>query len=163
METLRHIPTPVFNGSVETGLRSLILLEAFYPEKLDLDALALLDYFVVHTADLGGPDSLHPALPERVGEYRVRRTLIQEALHMLLRVSLIEVVEAVDGISFVSGDDAPAFVKLLNSDYNRDLSDRASWLAGRVHDDGAAAFASMRDLIDRWSLEFQTEVGLPNG
>ncbi|MDW9531184.1 hypothetical protein CN138_32540 [Sinorhizobium meliloti] len=163
METLRPTPTPVFNGSVETGLRSLVLLEAFYPEKLDLEALALLDYFVVHTADLGGPDSLHPALPERVGEYRVRRTLIQEALRMLLRVSLIEVVEAADGISFVSGDDAPAFVKLLNSDYNRDLSDRASWLARRVHEDGAAAFASMRQLIDRWSLEFQTEVGLPNG
>lgn len=163
METLRPIPTPVFNGSVETGLRLLVLLEAFYPEKLDLEAPALLDYFVVHTADLGGPDSLHPALPERVGEYRVRRTLIQEALRMLLRVSLIEVVEAADGISFLSGDDTPAFVRLLNSDYNRDLSDRASWLARRVHGDGAAAFASMRQLIDRWSLEFQTEVGLPNG
>ena len=163
METLRPIPTPVFNGSVETGLRLLVLLEAFYPEKLDLEALALLDYFVVHTADLGGPGSLHPALPERVGEYRVRRTLIQEALRMLLRVSLIEVVEAADGISFVSGDDTPAFVRLLNSDDNRDLSDRASWLARRVHGDGAAAFASMRQLIDRWSLEFQTEVGQRNG
>ncbi|MBB4007177.1 ABC-three component system middle component 2 [Allorhizobium taibaishanense] len=163
METLRPIPTPVFNGSVETGLRSLVLLEAFYPEKLDLETLALLDYFVVHTADLGGPDSLHPALPERVGEYRVRRTLIQEALRMLLRVSLIEVVEATDGISFVSGDDTPAFVKLLNSDYNRDLADRAGWLASRVREEGAAAFTSMRQLIDRWSLEFQSEVGLPNG
>lgn len=163
METLRPARTPVFNGSIETGLRSLVLLEAFYPARLDLDALALLDYFVVHTADLGGPDSLHPALPERVGEYRVRRTLIQDALRMLLRVSLVEIVEATDGISFVSGDDAPAFVKLLNSDYNRDLSDRAVWLAGRVREEGAAAFASMRQLIDRWSLEFQTEEGLPNG
>lgn len=163
MESVRPIPAPVFNGSVETGLRSLILLEAFYPEKLDLDALALLDYFVVHTADLGGPDSLHPALPERVGEYRVRRTLIQEALRMLLRVNLIEVFEAADGISFISGDDAPAFVKLLNSDYNRDLSDRASWLAGLVRDDGAVAFSAMRRQIDRWNLEFQSEGGPPNG
>lgn len=148
---------------METGLRSLILLEAFYPEKLDLDALALLDYFVVHTADLGGPDSLHPALPERVGEYRVRRMLIQESLRMLLRVNLIEVVESAEGISFVSGDDAPAFVKLLNSHYNRNLSDRARWLAGRVRDEGETAFAAMRQLIDRWSFEFQTGVGLPNG
>lgn len=152
----------MFNGSIETGLRALIILEAFYPDKLDLEALALLDYFVVHTSDLGGPDSLHPALPERVGEYRVRRTLIQEALLMLLRVNLIEIVEDAEGISFLSGDDAPTFVKLLNSDYNRDLSERANWLAGRVHDEGGAAFASMRHLIDRWSLEFQTEVGPPN-
>ncbi|PIO44633.1 ABC-three component system middle component 2 [Phyllobacterium zundukense] len=155
--------TPVFNGSVEIGLRSLLLLEAFYPEKLDLNAISLLDYFVVHTADIGGPDSLHPAISARVGEYRVRRTLIQDALHMLRRISLIEIVEADDGIRFVSGDDAPAFVKLLSSDYNRDLSTRATWLADRVREDGTHFFTYMRQLLDRWSLEFQTEEGLTNG
>ncbi len=46
----------LFNGTIETGLRSLMILEAFYPEKLDLDSISLLDYFIVHTADIGGPE-----------------------------------------------------------------------------------------------------------
>lgn len=163
MERVSPSNPRVFNGTIETGLRLLIILEAIYPARLDLDSLSLLDYFVVHTADLGGPESLHPAFPERAGEYRVRRTLIQDALHMLRRVSLIDVVEAEDGISFLSGDDAPAFVKLLNSEYSRDLSTRATWLANRVHEEGDPLLASMRQLIDRWSLEFHTEESLLNG
>lgn len=160
MERVTREKAPLFNGTIETGLRSLLLLEAFYPAQLDLDAISVLDYLVVHTADIDGPASLHPDLSERVGEYRVRRTLIQEGLHMLRRISLVSVVEADDGVKFVSGEDAPAFVKLLNSEYNRDLSTRATWLAERASKDGKEFFAVMRSLLDRWSLEFE---GLPNG
>ncbi|GEO37018.1 hypothetical protein SAE02_11660 [Skermanella aerolata] len=151
--------TALFNGTIETGLRSLMILEAFYPKNLDLDSISLLDYFVVHTADLCGPESLHPTVSARVGEYRVRRKLIQEGLQMLIRISLVSVIEATDGIRFVSADDAPAFVKLLATDYNRNLSDRAIWLAQRAQRQGDSFFAEMRAYIDRWTLEFQADEG----
>ena len=56
-----------FNSPLETGFRSLVLLDAAYPRSFDLSALVLFDHLVVHTADIAGPSSLHPSLPHRSG------------------------------------------------------------------------------------------------
>lgn len=158
MENITDSKTILFNGFIETALRSLIILEAFYPCPLDLDTISLLDYFVVHTADIGGPSSLHPAVSSRVGEYRVRRRTIQDSLKILIRRNLIVSIEAEDGIRFVSGDDAPAFIKLLATDYNRTLAERANWLAlqAKHHSN---LFADMRAHIDNRTMEFQFDEG----
>ncbi len=149
----------LFNGSVETGVRSLLILEACYPAALDLDTMSLFDFFVVHTADIGGPVSLHPAIGSRVGEYHVRRRVIQDGLGLMRRASLVDVVEANDGVRFAASEDAPAFVRLMGTDYNRDLLDRSKWLAEQWREIGDEFLTRLRASIERWSLEFREEGG----
>ena len=150
----------LFNGSVETGVRALLILEACHPQALDLDTMSLFDYFVVHTEDIGGPSSLHPAIGSRVGEYHVRRRVIQDGLRLMRRASLIDVVEAEDGIRFTASEDAPAFVRLMGTDYNRDLFARSKWLADQWVMAGDEFLTRLRASIERWSLEFREEGGL---
>ena len=71
---------PLFNSSLETGVRSAVILDATFPRAFDLSQLTWLDHLVVHTADIGGPDSLHPDIPQRTGELLVRRRLVEDRL-----------------------------------------------------------------------------------
>jgi ABC-three component (ABC-3C) system Middle Component 2 len=64
--------SPLFNSSLETGVRAVVVLDAAFPRAFDLSQLTWLDHLVVHTADIGGPDSLHPDIPQRTGELLVR-------------------------------------------------------------------------------------------
>lgn len=154
---------PLFNGPIETGLRSLMLLEAFHPEPLDLERLSLLDYFVVHTADIEGPDSLHPKLASNVGEYRIRRRVIEDGINLMRHASLVQVIEDENGVQFASADDAPAFIKLLATEYNLDLMARAKWLAEQTSRRGDEFLTHLKDSIDRWTHEFQYEEADPGG
>ena len=59
-----------FNSPIETGVRALILLAESYPDQLDLQRILEFDYIMVHTGDVDGPPSIHPALPLRSGGRR---------------------------------------------------------------------------------------------
>lgn len=159
MDNLNYNKEELFNGAIESGIRSAILLEAFYPRALDLNSISLLDYFVVHTADIGGgPTSLHPAISSRFGEYRVRRRVIQDGLKLLTRRNLISPIESREGLLFLAGDDAPAFIKLLTTDYNLELQNRAYWLATQATQ-RASFFDEMRHYIEQHSLVLQIDEG----
>lgn len=158
MDNLNYNKEELFNGTIESGIRSAILLEAFYPRSLDLKSISLLDYFVVHTADIGGPASLHPAISSRVGEYSVRRRVIQDGLKLLTRRNLISPIESPEGLFFLAGDDAPAFIKLLATDYNLELLNRAYWLATQGTQ-RASFFDEMRQYIEQHSLVLQIDEG----
>jgi len=66
MEGAEMIPdssAQLFNSPLETGVRSVLLLDVAQPQSFDLTHLTWLDHLVVHTADIGGPASLHPDIP----------------------------------------------------------------------------------------------------
>src|SRR3546814_12270520 len=73
----------LFNSALETGVRSALILDAARPRSFDLAHLTWLDHLVVHTADIGGPPSLHPDIPQRDGELLVRRRHVQAGLVLL--------------------------------------------------------------------------------
>lgn len=52
-----------FNGPLEAGIRAVSILGAAYPQTYDLQRLVALDYLLVHTGDIDGPDNLHPPTP----------------------------------------------------------------------------------------------------
>jgi len=52
-----------FNGPLEAGIRAVAILGAAHPKAFDLQRLTAFDYLLVHTGDVGGPESLHP-LPQ---------------------------------------------------------------------------------------------------
>lgn len=148
------MPPALFNTPLEAGLRALVILDAFAPEAFDLTTLSLLDYYLVHTGDAGGPDSVHPDLEAREGEYFVRRRLVEDGAAMMVRSFLIHRIPHEKGISFQACDTAGAMVDLMNTDYNRRLKRAAQWLADQAAEKGLDKFlAGLKSGIDRWTLE----------
>lgn len=148
----------LFNSPVETGVRALVVLNAVYPRALDLSQLTWFDHLVVHTADIGGPASLHPDVPQRSGELFVRRRLIEESLILMRRLHLVSVLVEDLGITYQASDEAPAFVKFMKSKYARDLKERAQWLAQHICSLDAASIKDLiTERIGRWNIEFQGE------
>lgn len=158
-EMTERVRSHPFNCSLETGIRALVLLEAFHPRHCDLTELTWFDHLVVHTADIQGedvPTSLHPDLPNRTGELLVRRRLVEESLRLMHRVHLVDVVDGTDGISFTASQDAPSFLDLLQAPYTLELKKRAAWMAERFSDMSQASIrALVDDKIGRWTAEFQ--------
>ena len=140
-----------------------MILDAAYPRALDLARLTWFNHLVVHTKDIGGPESLHPALPGRTGELLVRRRLVEDSITLMRRLHLIEVVhDERKGIAYLAGDDVPSFVGLLRTKYAKALKERAKWLIAELGDLNETEFTQRgADQIGRWAVEFQGEVGLP--
>lgn len=160
--TRDHHREPLYNSQLETGTRAMVILDAAYPRALDLARLTWFDHLVVHTKDIGGPESLHPALPGRTGELLVRRRLIEDSLALMRRLHLVEVVHDDNGISYRASDDAPAFIGLLRTKYAQALKDRAKWLVAHLADlDEVELTQRVAEQIGRWAAEFQGEFGPP--
>lgn len=152
----------LFNGALETGVRAVILLDAAHPRTFDIAKLTWCDHLVVHTADINGPASLHPDIPQRTGELLVRRRLVEDGVDLMRRLHLIEAMVDDAGIRYQASEEASAFVETLRSDYARDLKERAAWLASYLSklSDGELA-ELIADRIGRWAVEFQGEVSDP--
>ncbi|MFF4026304.1 ABC-three component system middle component 2 [Nocardia elegans] len=149
-----------FNSPLEVGVRVLMILVEGYPRSLDINSLVLLDHGVLHSADLGGPDSLHPPLPIRAGELGVKRETIEAGLELMLRVGLAEMSASAGGVEFRAGDEALNFIRILDSRYARALHDRVVWVVQRFDDlSDNVLRRQMRAVFDSWSEEFHTPTG----
>ncbi len=78
-----------FNSPLEAGTRAVAVLGAAYPQSYDLQRLIALDYLLVHTGDVGGPQSLHPSSPFQSSEFLMRRKLIEHSLLLMMTRGLI--------------------------------------------------------------------------
>lgn len=150
-----------FNSALETGIRALVVLEAFHPRRFDLLEMTWLDHLVVHTGDLDeieAPGSLHPDLPNRAAELVVRRPLVDKSLRLMQQLHLVDVFETEDGIMFGASEDAPIYLDLLQAPYSVALKERAQWLAERFADMPASEMrAQMDQRIGRWTADFRAE------
>lgn len=157
-----HHEAKLFNGPIETGIRSTIVLDAVYPRAFDLAHLTWFDHLVVHTYDIGGPSSLHPDIPQRTGELLIRRRLVEDGLKLMRQLHLVDASTTSFGIMYQARDEATAIIDSMRSKYARALKKRAEWLAQYL---SAVPDESVRDLIieriGRWTVEFQGE-GAPS-
>ncbi|ANI80321.1 ABC-three component system middle component 2 [Sphingobium sp. EP60837] len=157
-------PITLFNSPLETGVRSVLILNAADFRAFDLTHLTWLDHLVVHTSDIGGPRSLHPDIPQRDGELIVRRRNVEDGLRLMRRLQLVTTDYTSEGILYRITEDGAQFSQLVRSDYGRRLKDRAIWLmdyVGRI--DGAEFVRMISEKIGRWSIEFQSEGNVSNG
>ncbi len=145
-----------FNGPLEAGIRAVSILGAAYPQTYDLQRLVALDYLLVHTADVGGPDNLHPPTPIHSAELLVRRKLVEDALLLMMTRQLIERRISPDGITYGAGENATTFLSSVTSTYLLALKDRAAWLVDVVGKLSDQEFRSvMHRFFDKWIEEFQ--------
>jgi len=151
----------IFNTPFETGLRSVIILTACYPDYLNLHRLVVLDHLVVHTADIGGPESMHPEDRSRAAEILVRRGLVESGLALMEKRGLITRTATPFGFRYQAGEEAGSFVDLLTATYSKALKERADWLVDNVlplTDDALTDLVS--NCMDEWEPEFQSDQSL---
>lgn len=146
----------VFNNPIETGLRSLIILSASYPKSLDLQQLIYYDYLTVHTGDIeGGPDSIHPPVPNRTGELLVRRKIIEKGLELYVNKKFIEKIFTQNGIEYQLSDNSNMFLDMLDEEYTISLRDKANWVINKFLDwDSIGLKRFIEGNIDKWGGEF---------
>jgi hypothetical protein len=146
----------LFNSPLEAGIRAVVVLEHLRPEALDLADMVLFDHVVVHTADLGGPPSLHPDVPGRKGELLVRRRLIEASLKLMQRCHLVDQESAAEGIIYRASEEAAAYVELLETEYSVQMKTCARWVAQQVKTHTKAQFKRLvREHIGNWTEAFQ--------
>lgn len=147
--------TGPLNSSLEVGVRVLMLLSEAFPAHLDLNELVLLDHGLLHSADIGGPESLHPPLPIRSGEFGVKRRAIDRGLAVVVRAGLAQIDLAADGIRFRASEGAEGFLALLATSYAGALHDRASWVVEHYGGlDEETLRQEMREAFAHWTEEF---------
>jgi hypothetical protein len=148
----------LFNTPIESGLRSLFVLEAVRPKTCDLQRLVIYDYLLVHSEDVEGPPSLHPASPLRSGELLVRRNLVGHGLQMMIRKGLVTKRFTSEGIFYVATEYADPILKYFRSDYAHRCGEISRWIALQfqpLSDDHLREF--IRDNLGRWGAEFTRE------
>jgi hypothetical protein len=145
-----------FNGPLEAGVRVVALLGAAYPRAYDLHHLTALDYLLVRTKELNGPESIHPPTPIRSPDAEVRRRVVQQGLMLMMSRDLVTREATAAGIQYVAGENAAAFLDSLRTPYLMELKLRADWLIDYFNDQSEEAFTKIiQQFFDDWVVEFQ--------
>ncbi|MEJ0027686.1 MAG: ABC-three component system middle component 2 [Rhizomicrobium sp.] len=148
--------TLTFNGPLEAGVRAVAVLAAAFPRSFDLQRLTALDYLLVRTEQLGGPEDLHPSTPLKTPATEVRRKLVQQSLLLMMARDLVVRQPHADGIRYRAGETASFFLNSLQTPYMDALKERARWLVTYLADYTDADFDElMRRFFDSWIMEFQ--------
>ena len=140
MEEVDSLGSSPFNGSLETGMRAVMALHASFPMELDIQRLTALDYLIVRTSLLDGPDDLHPSTPITTPVTQVRRKAVYDALDLMMSRELVERTITSQGIYFRAGEYSSFFVEALTTKYAQQLLHR-----DRGRDRGAACLGRRRD------------------
>src|SRR5262245_52485742 len=123
-------PVELFSSPLEVGFRALFLLSALNAPA-DLQRLVIFDYFTVHSADVDGPQSLHPPTPHRGAEILVKRDVLRRGLLLMISRGLLSMHTHDSGLVYASTEVTKAFLLYFQSSYAQSLSNRAAWVANR--------------------------------
>jgi hypothetical protein len=148
-----------FNLPVELGLRSLFVCAALHPEELDLQKLSYLDYLLVHSGDVTrGPVSLHAPVPNRGGEWLVKRQVLESGLNLMIERELLAKHFNESGISYAATDLTEPFLAHLSSEYALQLKQRASWISSKF---GSMPIGELEQFmvthLQKWGSEYKFE------
>lgn len=149
----------LFNSPMESGLRSLALLVAAYPNYYDLERLVIYDYLLVHSGDVdNGPKSIHPDTPHRSGEILIKRPIIESGLKNMIAKGLIEARYSKSGIMYAATEVSSPFLDSLQADYTRKIIKIADWVFETF---GGYNIEDLKELVndnlDVWGGEFVNE------
>lgn len=149
--------TSAFNSPMETGIRSVAILTSLFPRVVDLQHLVYYDYLTLHSADAGGPASLHAPLPLRSGELSVRRSLLEQGILLMLHRGLIGLTVEANGFYYRAVEGSAAFLSMLNEPYLERLLSRAEWVATTFGDSSLPELMELeRSFVKQWSMHFES-------
>lgn len=117
-----------FNSPVEIGTRVALMLSSL-EQRLALDELVLLDYALLYSREFGGPDNLHPALPNHIAEIAHRRDVMPKSLRFMSKRGLINMIVDESGHYYSANESTIDFVSCLQSAYFRKSWVRLNWIS----------------------------------
>ncbi|MEP5339442.1 MAG: ABC-three component system middle component 2 [Algibacter sp.] len=147
----------LFNSDVEVGMRALLIINNV-KGSIDLDRLLVYDYLCLHTYDFGGPESLHPAIPNRNVELVIKSERISKGLRLLITKELINVRLLKKGIYYSKNKLTNSFLNYVKSSYRYDYEIRVKWVLDNfssLSDNKLKLF--VEENMGKWVNEFSTE------
>ncbi|MGY3569345.1 ABC-three component system middle component 2 [Vibrio paucivorans] len=123
----------IYNTNLESGIRTVVILDAIFPNQLDFESLLKSDFILVNSGDFLGPSSLHVKVPNRKGELITRREIVRSGIELMMRFGLVGTNLSKSGVSYISTEEAKPFLKLMDAKYSKDLQSVARWLASRIN------------------------------
>lgn len=123
----------VFNNEIEVSLRILVILQYIYPKSFDVEMINYYDYFILHTKDIDGVESLHADVPNRFGELAVKRDLIRSSLTLLITKDLVEVKYTDKGIEYIATESTSPFLDTLDESYTIQLNKNIEWVCNKFN------------------------------
>jgi hypothetical protein len=131
-----------------------------------IQQLVAFDYLLVHSDDIpDGPTGLHPKIPQRSGEYLIRRKTLQEGLLLYMSRGLISQEYGQTGLRYAATESSGNFLDSLTSEYIKELQNIADWVADNFSTIPELELNQfMKEHLDKWGTEFITEPALwPEG
>jgi len=153
----------LFNNELEIGLQIIIILETVYPRSFDIEMLNYYDYFILHTHDIGGEESLHADIPNRFGELDIKHKLIRKSLQLMIAKGLVS-VNTDNGIEYIANEKTSLFLDNLKEEYIMQLKKNSKWVHNKFKD---YSYKELKQYIsnnkEKWGTEspFCT-IGLTN-
>ena len=150
------IPSAAFNTPLEAGIRAISILLPAFPAAYDIQKLVAFDHLIVHTGDVGGPESLRPNLPLRSTEILVRRGLVERGLLLMISRGLAERTLDAHGIYYQAREMTEPFLSNFAAPYLKALRERGIWVVktfGDFSDD--LLRETMARYFAQWLQEFQ--------
>ena len=117
----------MLNSPIELGTRASLILTVLN-NKLSLDDLVTLDYALLYSKEFGGPDNLHPAVPNHIAEIAHRREFLPESINFFVKRGLFDRVIEETGFYYVCNERTLSFVSCLQSQYYKKSWIRLDWL-----------------------------------
>lgn len=121
-------PRPTFNNPIELGTRASLLLTAVQ-EKLTKENIVVLDYMMLYSKEFGGPENLHPPMPNHIAEISFRMEMIPAALQLFAKRGVLDFEFSEKGEFFFENEQTRSFVSCLQSTYYRKAWERLDWIA----------------------------------
>lgn len=145
----------IYNTPTEIGLRLLILLNESKGSLIDIEKMMYLDFLCLHTADIGGPESLHAPIPNRGVQVFSKKELIQKGITVLLSKELIELKPTTQGFMYAVTEAGTLFLTFFQTNYFTKLVERCKWV---VRTFGGYSSGQFKTFIDanllKWGSEF---------
>ncbi|KAB0673899.1 ABC-three component system middle component 2 [Aeromonas veronii] len=132
----------VFNTSIEAGVRVIAILNAIHPQGIDFESLTKIDFIIINSSDFGGPKSLHPSTPNKIGEIASRREIVRSGIELMRRFGMIDIELSYSGVNYKATVNASPYLKLMKCNYSKSLLITAEWIARELRFNGFKKFNS---------------------
>jgi len=146
----------LLNSPIESGVRTLIILNAVTPHKCDLHRLVVYDYLLVHSRDIDDRlRSLHADSPFRSSELIVRRQVVENGLNLVFSKGLVKKFYESDGILYSASSLTQNFLSYFDSEYARKATQNAKWINEKFSNMCQDELVrNINGKIGRWNTEF---------
>jgi hypothetical protein len=80
----------LYNGLIEHAARSIVLFECFFPHRLSLEDIRVMEHLAVYGEDVGYKTSLQNRVEGRAAAFRFREETVRDAIAFLIAGGFVE-------------------------------------------------------------------------